>query len=80
MTRQGIEYLIRRYLDGVGLTDYSVHSLRHSFCRNLIDAHQPLQVVSQLAGHESLETIRRYVTPSEHDRQRAVDSFSEEKA
>lgn len=80
MTRQGIHYLIRRYLDAVGLSDYSAHSLRHSFCRNLIDAGQPLQVVSQLAGHESLETTRRYVTPSEHDRRRAVDSISEEKA
>jgi integrase/recombinase XerD len=79
LTRQGIHHLVRKYLDQLGLTDYSAHSLRHSFCRNLIDAGQPLQVVAQLAGHESLETTRRYVTPSEHDLRRAVESISEEK-
>lgn len=79
ITRQRVHYLIRRYLDEVGLSDYSAHSLRHSFCRNLIDAGQPLQVVAQLAGHESLETTRRYITPSEHDRRRAVESISEGK-
>lgn len=79
MTRQGIHYLIRKYLDQLGLEGYSAHSLRHSFCRNLIDSGQPLQVVAQLAGHESLETTRRYVTPSEHDLRRAVESISEER-
>ncbi|MDA8352801.1 MAG: tyrosine-type recombinase/integrase [Firmicutes bacterium] len=79
MTRQGMHYLIRKFLDQLGLADYSAHSLRHSFCRNLIDAGQPLQVVAQLAGHEILETTRRYITPSEHDLRKAVDSISESK-
>lgn len=79
ITRQGIHHLVRKYLDEAGLVHASAHSLRHSFCRNLIDAGQPLQVVAQLAGHESLETTRRYVTPSEHDLRRAVESISEEK-
>ncbi|MBN6192909.1 tyrosine-type recombinase/integrase [Aneurinibacillus sp. BA2021] len=79
MTRQGVHYLIKKYLDSIGLVDYSAHSLRHSFCRNLVDAHQPLQVIAQLAGHESLETTRRYITPSESDLRRAVESISSEK-
>jgi integrase/recombinase XerD len=76
MPRQGVHYLIRNYLNQLGLADYSAHSLRHSFCRNLIDAGQPLQVVAQLAGHESLETTRRYITPSVHNLRRAVISNS----
>ncbi|MBA4495070.1 tyrosine-type recombinase/integrase [Paenactinomyces guangxiensis] len=79
MTRQGLHYLIKKYLDSIGLVDYSSHSLRHSFCRNLVDANQPLQVIAQLAGHESLETTRRYITPSEIDLRRAVESISSEK-
>lgn len=79
MSRQGVHYLVRKYLDQLGLKDYSAHSLRHSFCRNLIDAGQPIQVVAHLAGHESIETTRRYVTPSEHDLRRAVESISEER-
>ncbi|WP_083964220.1 tyrosine-type recombinase/integrase [Shimazuella kribbensis] len=80
MTRQGIHYLVRKYLDVMDLEDYSAHSLRHSFCRNLIDSGQPLQIVAQLAGHESLETTRRYITPSQQDLRRAVESISTEKS
>lgn len=79
LTRQGVHHLVRKYLDEVGLVHASAHSLRHSFCRNLIDAGQPLQVVAQLAGHESLETTRRYITPSERDLRKAVEAISEEK-
>lgn len=43
-----------------------------------IRAGQPLQVMVQLAAHESLETTRRYLTPSEHDFRRAAESISEE--
>lgn len=76
LTERGIQYQIRNYLDNLGLTDVTAHSLRHSFAKNLIDAGQPLQIVAQLAGHESLETTRRYITPSEHDLRKAVVSIS----
>ncbi|SDW31862.1 integrase/recombinase XerC [Marininema mesophilum] len=89
MTRQGIHYMIRRYFDQLGITgdEFSTHSLRHSFCKNLIDARSKdpqlerirITLVAELAGHESLETTRRYVTPSEQDRRRAIESISEEK-
>lgn len=79
MTRQGLHYLVRKYMDVCGLEGDSAHALRHSFCRNLIDANQPLQVVAQLAGHESMETTRRYITPSEQDLRRAVESISSER-
>ena len=73
---RGIQYQMRNYLDNIGLTDVTVHSLRHSFAKNLIDAGQSLQIVAQLAGHESLETTRRYVTPSEHDLRKALGGIS----
>jgi site-specific recombinase XerD len=38
-----------------------------SFCKNLIDAGVSLEKVATLAGHDNLETTRRYCTPSEQD-------------
>ncbi|MBE3557161.1 MAG: site-specific integrase [Firmicutes bacterium] len=36
--------------------------MRHSFAKNLVDTGMPLQVMAQLAGHESLQTTLWYVT------------------
>ncbi|MBE3557505.1 MAG: site-specific integrase, partial [Firmicutes bacterium] len=58
--------------DNPGLEEATVHCLRHSFAKNLVDAGTPLQVVAQLAGHESLQTTRRYVTPIEADLRRGA--------
>ncbi|MBE3557580.1 MAG: tyrosine-type recombinase/integrase [Firmicutes bacterium] len=67
------------YMDAAGLEDATVHCLRHSFAKNLVDTGTPLQVVAQLAGHESLQATRRYVTPSEADLRRAVKGVSWER-
>jgi len=52
------------------------HSLRHSFCRNLLDRGVPLDQVAALAGHESLDTTKRYTAPSMADLQAAVDRIA----
>ena len=46
-------------------------------CKNLVDAGVGLEQVAALAGHESLETTRRYCAPSLADLQRAVDLVGE---
>lgn len=48
------------------------HILRHTFAKNLIDAHVTLQEVADLLGHERLDTTRLYVTPSQADLENAV--------
>jgi integrase/recombinase XerC len=76
MTRRGIENLVEKYrgdLDG-----FSCHSLRHTFCKNLVDGGIGLEKVAALAGHESLETTRRYCQPSYHDLEKAVEVIGEE--
>jgi integrase/recombinase XerC len=60
-----------------GLDDRSPHALRHTFCKNLIDAGVGLEQVAALAGHESLETTRRYCTASRLDLERAVERIGE---
>ena len=57
---------------------FSCHSLRHTFCKNLIDGGIGLEQVAAFAGHESLETTRRYCQPSYHDLEKAVRAIGEE--
>ncbi|MFC7440342.1 tyrosine-type recombinase/integrase [Laceyella putida] len=61
MTRQGIHYLIKKFFQDIGLDQYSAHTLRHTFCRRLIEANLDLKEVSKLAGHASIETTKRYL-------------------
>ncbi|QGG46323.1 tyrosine-type recombinase/integrase [Heliorestis convoluta] len=79
ITERSVQYALRHYFDQIGLEDATVHSLRHSFCKNLIDAGQPIQVVAQLAGHSSIEETRRYVTASEQELRDAVERISWER-
>lgn len=73
LTDRGIQHQFRKYFDLINLPDTTVHSLRHSFCKNLLDQRVELTVVAQLARHENLDTTRRYVTPGEHDLRSAVE-------
>ncbi len=77
MTPRGVQFLLQKYAEAAKLDDVSPHSLRHTFCKNLIDAGVGLEKVATLAGHESLETTRRYCEPSRHDLQQAVDLIGE---
>jgi integrase/recombinase XerD len=49
-----------------------VHVLRHIFCKILADRGVRLEMIAALAGHESLETTRRYVEPGQEDLAAAV--------
>jgi integrase/recombinase XerC len=77
MTSRGVQSLLARYGPLARLEDLSPHALRHTFCKNLIDAGVGLEQVAALAGHESLETTRRYCTPSRLDLERAVERIGE---
>ncbi|WP_397601616.1 tyrosine-type recombinase/integrase [Silvanigrella sp.] len=53
------------------------HSLRHTFCKTLLDNKESIEKVSTLAGHSSLTTTQKYVTPSLHDLSKAVFSLDD---
>lgn len=78
MTPRGIESTLRKYVSKTDLEEVSPHQLRHTFCKNLIDAGVSLEKVATLAGHDNLETTRRYCTPSEQDLAAAVELIGEE--
>jgi site-specific recombinase XerD len=78
MTPRGIESTLRKYVKQTDLEEVSPHQLRHTFCKNLIDAGVSLEKVAALAGHDNLETTRRYCTPCEQDLAAAVELIGEE--
>ena len=60
----------------------NAHSLRHSFCHELVSRKIPLDVVARLAGHvkndgtPNIQQTLTYTQPGEDDLQRAVDELS----
>lgn len=78
LTSRGVQMLLARYLAPAGLDGASPHTLRHSFCKNLVDAGVGLEQVAALAGHENLDVTRRYCEPSLKDLQKSVDLIGED--
>ncbi|MCY7344831.1 MAG: tyrosine-type recombinase/integrase [Pyrinomonadaceae bacterium] len=79
LTPRGVQTLFRKYADSVKLKNLSPHSLRHTFCKNLLNAGISLEKIAILAGHESLDTTRLYLEPSLKDLEGAVEAISEER-
>lgn len=77
LTPRGVQNVLSRYAKILGLA-LSPHTLRHTFCKNLVDASVTLEKVAALAGHDNLNTTRRYIEPSLKDLQRAVELIGED--
>ena len=78
-TDRTIRYMVTAYAKDAGLDDVSCHTLRHTFGKNLADAGVRLEQIAYLMGHDSLETTRRYLRPSENDLRKNVELISEKK-
>lgn len=73
ITSRGMEYVVAGIAHAARLERVTPHVLRHTFCKNLLDQGVPLDQVATLAGHASLDVIRRYTTPSQQDLLIAVE-------
>jgi site-specific recombinase XerD len=65
---------VRMIAAGAGL-ELSAHTLRHTCLTGLVRRGNDLVMVAELAGHQKLETTRRYTLPSAADRRRAVEDL-----
>jgi len=63
--------MFNRYLikAGLGHKGYSLHSLRHTFATELLNAGMRLECLQVLLGHASLQMTRRYARLSDKSRQ-----------
>lgn len=60
------DLLVKAGLSGKG---YSLHSLRHTFATDMLNAGLRLEVLQQLLGHRSIEITRRYARMSDSTRE-----------
>ena len=82
ITTRSLQYVIEKYRKITGIEPLNAHSLRHSFCHELVSRKVPLDVVARLAGHvkndgtPNIQQTLTYTQPGEDDLQRAVDELS----
>lgn len=79
ITDRAMRYMVEKYANIAGIKNISCHSLRHTFGKNLADSGVRLEQIGYLMGHDSLETTKRYLLPSENDLRRNVELLSEKK-
>ena len=61
LTRQGLDYLLRRYLRKAGLLGRaSTHTFRHSFATHLLAGGADLRSVQEMLGHANVATTQLY--------------------
>ena len=70
--------MLQKQLKNTNIAGTTPHQLRHSFCKNLVNAGVSLEKVALLAGHESLDTTKIYCKPSLSDLDIAVAMIGEE--
>src|SRR5208283_2950695 len=63
--------LFRKYLIEAGLDHkgYTVHSLRHTYATELLNAGMRLEVLQQLMGHQDIDMTRRYARLTDRTRE-----------
>lgn len=72
ITVRAVRQMVAEYANRAKL-EASPHTLRHTFCKNLIDAGVSIDQVAVMAGHSTLEVTRRYTVPSMQDLQATVE-------
>jgi integrase/recombinase XerC len=73
LTPREIQLMFKRLFTNSNLNLLTPHKLRHTFCKNLVNADVGLEKVAALAGHENLDTTKMYCKPSLSDLAEAVE-------
>jgi integrase/recombinase XerC len=76
ISTRAVEYLFERCARAGRVEGVTPHTLRHTFCKSLVDAGVSLDQVALLAGHKSLRTTMRYTLANFNDLERAVEGIA----
>ncbi|GAH96192.1 unnamed protein product, partial [marine sediment metagenome] len=75
---RGIQDCVKKYGKLAGLEDITPHSLRHTFCTNLLrSGGVDIVTVAKIAGHSDISTTSIYTQPSHRDMAKAVEGLVE---
>jgi len=78
VSSRAVELLVTKYGRLAGLEHVTPHTPRHSFGKHALDAGADLVSVSALLGHQRLETMAIYTTPSQRDLERVVEKLEQD--
>lgn len=68
-----VQYQFDKMVTGLGLTDITLHTLRHTFCSRLVQKDIPLTTIQKLANHKNYSTTLRYAHLSNKNLEDAVN-------
>ncbi len=77
LSTHGIASMLKMYSRKYGIPPKVVypHSFRHRFAKNFLEAFSDLALLSDLMGHESIETTRIYLRRTSTEQQQIVDNI-----
>lgn len=74
MTRKGIDTLLKKYGDRLGM-DVSAHKLRHTLAYKLINKGNAITTVQKILGHSDINTTLIYTQTTNKDMEDALDNL-----
>jgi integrase/recombinase XerD len=74
LSRRAIQEVFAYWRDRAGLDGYTIHSMRHSFAKRLIERGIELATVQKLLGHASLGSTGVYIEAGYEEMQEAVEA------
>jgi integrase/recombinase XerC len=75
LSERALGYIVKKYASLAKLADVSPHDLRHRFGYRMAES-VPLHRLSQIMGHDSLDTTKLYIQGTKHDLQQAVETIA----
>lgn len=63
MTPRAVQHITEKISEQLNFT-FTVHQLRHTALKNIADTTGKIEIVATVAGHESVNTSKRYIEPS----------------
>ncbi|WP_427036485.1 tyrosine-type recombinase/integrase [Cytobacillus pseudoceanisediminis] len=63
MTPRAVQHMTKKLSEQLNF-DFTVHQLRHTALKNIADTTGKIEIVATVAGHENVNTSKRYIEPS----------------
>lgn len=76
MTTRSVRRATKKYARRADIEDFTPHRLRHSCAKALVDRGVSLEKIALQLGHDSLDTTKLYLVPSQLDLDHAVEQIA----